>query len=75
VRPIILVAAQLYYVSRYLKEYSCSAEIRLTKADTTAFYALAARFAEMYNLRNISSYIQWQKQLNSFGLKPDINRY
>jgi len=75
VRPIILVAAPLYYVSRYLKEYFCSDEIRLTKADTAAFYALAACSAEMYNFPNISSYVQWQKWLNTLGLKPDINRY
>ncbi len=53
---------------------SCSDEIQLTKADTAAFYALAVRLAEMYNLPNISSYIQWQKKLNSLSLKPDINR-
>jgi hypothetical protein len=59
-------------VSRYLKRYSCRAKIRLAKADTAAFYDLAARFADMYDLRTIPS---WQKQLNALGLKGDISRW
>jgi len=59
---------------RNIEDTPCSVQIGLAEADTAGFYALAGRFAEMRNFRNISSYIQWQKQLNSLSLKPDINR-